>query len=218
VPGSVTADQPQVALSSYNNATDRTNVFNQTDLTAAVTTGQIRHTLLTGAEFGRQLTDNFRNTGFFNNTATSILVPYGQPTIATPVTFRQSATDGDNHLRTNVAAVYGQDQVELSRYVQVLAGLRFDRFDLEYHNNRNGETIDRPDNLVSPRAGVVFKPIAPLSLYSSYSVSYVPSSGDQFSSLTTITEQLEPEKPETTKSGEMGRRPVTFHSRPPSIA
>ena len=38
--------------------------------------GAIRHTLLAGAEVGRQLTDNFRNTGFFNNTATSILVPY----------------------------------------------------------------------------------------------------------------------------------------------
>ena len=54
--------------------------------------------------------------------------------------------------------------------------------------------MDRPDNLVSPRAGVVFKPIAPLSLYGSYSVSYLPSSGDQFSSLTTITEQVKPEK------------------------
>ena len=39
----------------------------------------MRHTLLAGAEFGRQLTDNFRNTGFFNNTATSILVPFDEP-------------------------------------------------------------------------------------------------------------------------------------------
>ena len=39
----------------------------------------MRHTLLAGAEFGRQVTDNFRNTGFFNNTATSILVPLRRP-------------------------------------------------------------------------------------------------------------------------------------------
>ena len=75
------------------------------------------------------------------------------------MTFRQSATDADNHLRTNVAAVYAQDQVELSRQVQVVGGVRFDRFDLEYHNNRNGDTLGRVDNLVSPRAGVVFKPV-----------------------------------------------------------
>ena len=109
--------------------------------------------LLLGAEVGRQWTDNFRNTGFFNNTATSILVPFDAPTIGTPVTFRQSATDADNHLGTNVAAAYVQDQVELSRHVQLVGGVRFDRFDLTYHNNRNGDTIGRIDNLVSPRAG-----------------------------------------------------------------
>jgi catecholate siderophore receptor len=40
----------------------------------------------------------------------------------------------------------------------------------------------------------VYKPIAPVSVYTSYTISYLPSSGDQFSSLTNITEQLEPEK------------------------
>ncbi len=47
---------------------------------------------------------------------------------------------------------------------------------------------------MSPRAGLVFKPLAPVSIYGSYSVSYLPSSGDQFSSLTMITQQVEPEK------------------------
>ena len=41
----------------------------------------------------------------------------------------------------------------------MVGGLRFDRFDLQYHNNRNGDTLARLDNLVSPRAGVVFKPV-----------------------------------------------------------
>ena len=194
VPGAASANQSLVALTTYNNATNRTNVFNQTDVISVVSTGRMRHTLLAGAEFGHQLTDNFRNTGFFNNTATSMLVPFTNPTISTPVTYRQSATDADNHLTTNVAAAYAQDQIELSKHLQVLAGLRFDRFDLTYHNNRTGETLDRQDNLVSPRAGVVYKPLAPLSIYSSYSVSYLPSSGDQFSSLTTITEQVKPEQ------------------------
>ena len=60
------------------------------------------------------------------------------PTTAVPVTFRQNATDADNHVQTLVAAAFVQDQVQLSRYVQLLGGLRFDRFDLRYHNNRNG--------------------------------------------------------------------------------
>jgi catecholate siderophore receptor len=194
VPGAVTADKTQVALSAYNNATERSNAFNQTDLVYPLSTGRIRHTLLGGAEVGRQLTDNFRNTGFFNNTATSILAPYAIPTINTPVIYRQSATDADNHIRTNVSAIYLQDQIVLAKSVQVIAGVRFNHFDLQYHNNRNGDNLRRIDNFVAPRAGVVFKPAASLSVYGNYSVSYLPSSGDQFSSLTTITQQVKPEK------------------------
>jgi catecholate siderophore receptor len=194
VPGAADAAGTQVALSAYNNATTRTNVFNQTDVTSVVRTGSFRHTLLAGGEFGHQSTSNLRNTGYFGNQTTSVLVPFTQPTVTMPVTFRQSATDADNHVLALVGAVYGQDQIELSRYLQVIAGLRVDRFDLEYHNNRTDDTLTRPDNLVSPRAGLIVKPTADISVYGSYSVSYLPSSGDQFSSLTAVTEQLKPEK------------------------
>jgi catecholate siderophore receptor len=194
VPGAVSADKTLDTLTAYNNATGRFNFFNQTDASYTAHTGRIKHTLLAGAEAGRQLTDNLRNTGYFNNTATSILIPLTAPTIATPVTFRPGATDADNHLQTSLAAVYVQDQVELSRHVQVIAGLRFDRFSLDYHNNRTGDNLGRIDKLVSPRAGIVVKPVPTLSLYGTYSVSYLPSSGDQFSSLTTVTQQVKPEK------------------------
>jgi catecholate siderophore receptor len=194
VPGAVTADQSQVSLSAYNNATRRLNIFNQTDVTSTLQTGSLRHTLLAGIEIGRQGTDNFRNTGYFNNSTTTLLVPFADGVIDTPTTFRQSATDADNHLKTNLGAGYLQDQLELSRKLQLVAGIRFDHFDLQYHNNRTGDTLRRIDNLVSPRAGLVYKPITPLSLYANYSVSYLPSSGDQFSSLTTITQQVQPEK------------------------
>jgi catecholate siderophore receptor len=194
VPGVVTADKSKVTLTSYNNATQRRNVFNQTDLSFEASTHRVKHTLLLGTEIGRQLTDNFRNTGFFNNTSTSILVPYGEPTISTPVTFRQTATDANNHLRTNLAATYVQDQIAVNRRLQFVTGIRFDYFDLNFHNNRTGDNLRRVDRLVSPRAGVIIKPVDELSLYANYSVAYLPSSGDQFSSLTTITQQVKPEK------------------------
>lgn len=194
VPGAVNAAKTLVAITTYNNATRRKNLFNQTDLTYIASTGSVKHTLLGGAELGRQLTDNFRNTGFFNNTATSVNASYNDPTIFIPVTFRQAATDADNHLTTSLAAAYVQDQIEINRYVQVIAGLRYDYFDLKYHNNRNNDNLRRIDNLVSPRLGLVIKPITALSVYGNYSVSYLPSSGDQFSSLTSVTQQVKPEK------------------------
>jgi catecholate siderophore receptor len=111
-----------------------------------------------------------------------------------PVTYRQSATDANNRVRMHLGALYLQDQAELSRFVQVIGGVRFDRFDLQFQNNRNGETLGRIDHLVSPRAGVVLKPIASASIYGSVTRSYLPSSGDQFASLTLITQQMKPEQ------------------------
>lgn len=194
VPGAVNASQTLVALTSYNNATKRQNLFNQTDVTVPFSTGKWRHNFLFGAELGRQITDNFRNTGFFNNVSTTIQVPYNNPTINTPVTFRQIATDANNHVQARLGAAYIQDQVDVSRYIQFIAGLRFDYFDLAFHNNRNGDNLGRVDQLFSPRLGLVIKPKEPLSIYGSYSVAYLPGSGDQFSSLTVITQQLKPEK------------------------
>ncbi len=46
----------------------------------------------------------------------------------------------------------------------------------------------------SPRAGIILKPTADVSLYASYSTTYLPASGDQFGSVTTATQKLEPEK------------------------
>ncbi|HEX2202017.1 MAG TPA: TonB-dependent siderophore receptor [Longimicrobium sp.] len=193
-PGAVNAEGTQVNLAAYNNATDRRNLFNQTDVVFGLGTGPLRHTFLVGAELGRQRTENFRETGYYNDAVTSFAVPFDEPTVSTPITFRQSATDADNRATATVAGVYLQDQVAFSRHLQAVLGVRFDRFSVDFHNNRNDEDLKREDDLVSPRAGLVVKPVEPVSLYGSYSVSYLPSAGDQFSSLNATTETLEPER------------------------
>ncbi|WP_217995143.1 hypothetical protein [Methylogaea oryzae] len=63
-------------------------------------TGPFKHKFLTGAEFGRQETSNYRETGYFTavgRNATSVNVPLAYPRYEGPVAFRQSATDADNH-------------------------------------------------------------------------------------------------------------------------
>jgi catecholate siderophore receptor len=194
VPGAVTANFAQVAISAYNSATSRRNLFSQTDLVAPVVAGRMRHWLLAGFEAGRQRTYNLRNTGYFGGSATSVSVPLLNPVVTAPVNFRLSPTDADNDVVNRVAAVYLQDQVEVSRRLRVVAGVRMEDFDLKYRNHRTGEQLSRNDRLVSPRAGVVYKPWTPISAYANLSVSYLPSSGDQFASLTSITQQMKPEK------------------------
>ena len=197
-PGSVDQSGSNVSISGYNNATDRRNVFNQTDLVVTRQTGGFKHTFLAGVELGRQVTDNFRQTGYFTSlgaNTTSVMVPLENPTTALPMTFRQSASDADNHGIATVAGVYVQDQIEFfSRRFELVGGLRYDNFEVDLRNNRTGADFTSSDGLLSPRLGLIFHPIAPVSVYTSYSLSYLPRAGEQLSSLSLSNEALEPEE------------------------
>ena len=188
-------------MSAYNNAQQRENLFNQTDLVFSLSTGSVEHELLTGMEIGRQETDNFRNTGFFNDELETVTAPVSSPTISIPVTFRQDEDDNDNHVEADVAAIYVQDQVKLSEHFQAVLGLRYDQFDVDFDNNRTGVRLESDDDLVSPRAGLIYKPVEPVSLYASYSVTYLPRSGAQMTSLTATNEALDPEEYENYEIG-----------------
>jgi len=196
-PGAVNAAGTQVAISAYNNATQRENFFNQTDLNFSFDTGPVKHKFLTGAEVGNQVTDNFRNTGYFTGVGrntTSVNVALTNPRYNGPVTFRQSATDADNHGTATFGAVYFQDQIEFIPQLQGIVGLRYDRFDVDFRNNRNGQKSSSQDNLFSPRAGLIYKPIDAVSVYANYSIAYVPRAGEQLASLSLSNQALQPEE------------------------
>ncbi|MCS3898219.1 catecholate siderophore receptor [Bradyrhizobium japonicum USDA 38] len=193
--GAVNAAGTSSNLQAYNNETDRTNYFNQTDLTYRFGTGPIRHTVVFGAEVGRQNGLNYRQSGLFNGISSTITIDPRNPTSYVPVTFANNGgTDANNTYKLNLGAVYVQDQVEITRYLELIGGLRFDHFDLTSRDRRTFVELNRVDDLVSPRAGVVFKPLENLSIYGSYSISYLPSAGDQFSALTPGLVIAAPEK------------------------
>lgn len=196
-PGAVNAAGTTVSLSAYNNASDRRNLFNQTDVTLSRHTGRLKHTLLAGAEFGRQQTDNFRTTGFFTTlgpSVTTISVPLSNPVTSLPLEYRQNASDADNHGVATSAAAYAQDQVAFGEHVQAVVGLRFESFNMDFRNNRSATDFSSTDGLVSPRVGLIYKPTTPLSIYGSYSLSYLPRAGEQLSSLSLSNQALDPEE------------------------
>jgi catecholate siderophore receptor len=111
------------------------------------------------------------------------------------VIFASVASDANNRVKANVAAAYVQDQIRPASWIEIVAGLRFDSFKLSVDDLRGaGATFERRDSLWSPRLGLVLKPTDRLSFYTSYSRSYLPQSGDQFSGLTDITAGLKPER------------------------
>lgn len=194
-PGSAVSAADTLTISAYNNANDRTNYFNQTDFTQKFSTGGLEHTLLLGLEFGQQDSTNKRNTGFFGaaGTAISATVPASNP-IATATVFRPNGTDADNNVKADIAAVYAQDQIALSKEWQVIAGLRYDYYKVVFDDMRTTTTptdLNSVDKEWSPRLGLIWKPTAGSSYYASYSYSFLPS-GEQLS-LATTTADLSPE-------------------------
>jgi catecholate siderophore receptor len=186
-----------VAVSGYNNDTQRQNFFNQTDLMFTAETGAVEHKLLTGIELGRQDTENFRNTGFFDSVApgtTSVFVRVSDPRTELPMNWRQAASDADNDSTADIAAVYVQDEIVLSKQWQLIAGLRYDSFSVDLDNHRNDTSVASDDDLLSPRIALVHKPIDPLSVYASFSITNQPRAGDQLSSLTPVNSSLDPEE------------------------
>ncbi|WP_374359587.1 TonB-dependent receptor [Pseudoduganella danionis] len=204
-PGAVNAATSRVTLSAYNNHQWRKNLFNQTDLTMLLQQGGISHQLLAGMELGQQKTDYLRQTGLFANQASSISVPLAQADGALPVNYvlGGSNSDRDGRSKATVAALYLQDQISFNPQWQLVAGLRYDAFRLDYHNNvaagvrallPAAADLSSRDHLLSPRLGLVYKPLELLSLYANYSVASVPRGGDQLSSLTVVNQSLKPEK------------------------
>ena len=195
-----TATQPQrVRLSAYNTLNDRENLFSQTDLVWENKLAGIDQTLLLGFEVGRQKSRNRRLTGTISSTGPGIIdgnaVPLTDPTVDAIVTYAPAASDANNRVTANVAAFYIQDQIRPAAWLEVVAGLRYDTVKVRVNDLRpTGGLFSRRDNLWSPRLGVVLKPMDNLSVYGSFSRSYLPQSGDQFSGLDINTSTLKPER------------------------
>lgn len=184
-----------VQLSGYEDAQERENVIAQANLVGEFATGAIGHTVLVGMEASWQ--DSFngrRNVRFPNGSGgftSRVAIPLA-PVLAIPA-FSLAAPNRSNDSSLAVLSGYVQDQVQIGEHVELIAGLRWDRFDLET-TNLAGTLTARVDEKVSPRLGVVVKPSNVLSFYASYATSFLPQSGDQFFLIEPGDAGLDPEK------------------------
>lgn len=193
LPADATNPEPGIRLAAYSLQTDRRNLISQTDLIWENRLGGIDQTLLFGIELGRQKSRNRRINGTLVG---GDRVPLSDPTVDAEVIFAPLPGGENNRTVATVAAAYVQDQIRLSPMFEIVAGIRFDRFKLKVDDLRpqvNAE-FSRTDETVSPRLGLIAKPRTSLSLYASYSRSYLPQSGDQFNGLDLTSEALKPER------------------------
>ncbi|MBD2342621.1 TonB-dependent siderophore receptor [Anabaena subtropica] len=134
----------------------------QTELTGKLNTGAIGHQLLFGLELWR-FTETFASDGGQPAPPLDVFNPNYNvplPQVSDPE-FLFTA-------RASALGIYVQDQITLTDNLKVLIGGRFDTTRFESDGD------DRSNNAFSPRAGIVYQPIEPISLYASYSQSFNP--------------------------------------------
>jgi iron complex outermembrane receptor protein len=161
----------------------------QTDLIGKFNTGSIKHEVLLGFELNRSISGyTFKRANF---PSLDILNPvYGLP-------LPTRLTEGFANEQVNDSVgIYFQNQVALLPNLKLLAGGRFDfvNYDSEDIADIFAENevvkASRSYEAFSPRVGIVYQPIEPISLYASYSRSFKPN----FTALTSNRQPLDPER------------------------
>ena len=83
----------------------------------------------------------------------------------------------------------------------MIIGGRLDNFDITVSDVKKSQDLSRIDDMFSPRLGVIYKPADDMSLYVSYSESFLPRSGEQYKKLDASGAALDPDVFENTEIG-----------------
>lgn len=181
------------------------NIFNNLEAEGTVDTFGLEHRLLTGVEIGSQRRDP--------KLYTSLAVNRGGQAVPTLDLYNpdrnQSHTgpmtaSSNNHTKVESRAIYVQDQLRLNDQWQLLAGLRYDRFEVDTTNKLTNIPDGRDDNSISPRVGLVWTPLQDHSFYASWSKSYSPVGGGQIGITPNATGNTNDLDPEQTRQKEIG--------------
>jgi catecholate siderophore receptor len=191
----------------FQNQTNNLLLSNVSDINARFATGFLEHNVLAGVEVSREertqdrinFTDTYRiNVANPNPWVTGTLAP----------------TTASTETNANAVGVYLQDQIKVTNWLELLGGVRFDKFDAEqnaYTTTRAtgviSQTPNTPFNLstdnsfVTYRAGVVVHPTEWSSLYYMRGTSANPPA-----EFTTITNGQQAFKPITSTIDEIGAK------------
>jgi iron complex outermembrane receptor protein len=133
-------------------------------------TGSVKHQLLFGVSLSRNISDFNYEFGtaqpvdIFNPVFDQNVTPSGIPTFVSSTT-------------NTTIGLYVQDEIKFTDNLILLLGGRVDFFE-QTTNNKVSETETNQSNTAfSPRVGIVYKPIPPISLYATFAQSFTPTIG-----------------------------------------
>jgi catecholate siderophore receptor len=148
-----------------------------TDLTARFATGVLRHSLVAGVEVGEEISDP--SYIFFTGVPATTLIDPPSQVFSDTARYNRLAVATDSHF----VGVYALDTIDIGSHLQLIGGLRWDRFasafDAVAHASPTAAAVNsnfnHVDAMPSYRAAVIYKPIPSASLYFTYGTSFDPS-------------------------------------------
>jgi catecholate siderophore receptor len=166
----------------------------QLSLTTTFETFGVKHTLVAGAEAGRQVSEP-TVLKFAGVPGTNLIVPNeGQVFSGT------STPSSIVRFVANTEALYATDTLVLGEHWELNGAARLDRFDAEYRNQVPSlVTLEHTDIIPSWRGAAIYKPKSSISVYAMYGTSFDPSA--EGLSLSASTADLAPERSHTIETG-----------------
>lgn len=161
----------QVQRARYFQDLQQRNIQTNLELQGKVGSGMLVHNLLFGAEYSWQK----RDPRLWS--ASAVPVSITNPNNSANQSSARSPFLMNLH-EANGQALYAQDQIDIGAQWKLLAGLRWDRFEIDSINRRNGLRSQRSSSVLGPRVGVVWEPVRDQSVYLSYSKNFAPVGGD----------------------------------------
>ena len=203
-------DTNSVSLDGYIDTTQRQNLILSGNLVGEFETGGLEHIILFGGEFIDTVNNNDRFNTFFDTSQDDIesflatrpialsggvgVNAAGNPTTNSFTIDLNDDTEAD----VTTFSVYLQDQIAVAPWLDVVLGVRYDSFDITvdnietFINTGERDILSRSDDRFSPRLGAILKPQENISIYFSYSESFLPRSGEQFADINPPDDALDP--------------------------
>ena len=198
------ANSPDVVtLDGYVDTTQRENLILSGNLIKEVSFANMSHRFLLGGEYVDTSSEQDRWNTYWSETADdketfSVTRPMGIiGGVGTNALGARTVNDftvdqnDDTRVGVEVASFYLQDEMAVTDYLDIVLGARFDQFEIDVFNVPADDSRSKRDEEVSPRMGLVLKPMENMSLYASYSESFLPRSGEQFANINGSKGQLD---------------------------
>ncbi|HXC57125.1 MAG TPA: TonB-dependent siderophore receptor [Rhizomicrobium sp.] len=172
-------------------------LMNDLNATARFATGPLDHTVVIGVQYDNESADLAR---FANQNTVIAATPLLAPDPFEAFPGRQTTVKTQPITKTNTAGLYVTDTVTWGPHWALTAALRYDHFNARFDQAiGTAQHFSHTDEIVSPRAALVYKPTPDSSLYVSYGTSFNPSAENL--ALSASNQALPPEKDRTFEIG-----------------